>query len=109
MAIPLIAVALTGLLPERLLPAAGSRVVAVSSNGHRVGRINVGDLQSERGYRRMRAYSQSKLANLMFTYELQRRLALVRAERRDGGAADVAGRYRPAGPGRPVLRAGRRL
>jgi NAD(P)-dependent dehydrogenase (short-subunit alcohol dehydrogenase family) len=71
--------ALTGLLLERLLEIEGSRVVTVSSNGHRVGRINLGDLQSERGYRKMRAYSQSKLANLMFTYELQRRLAAAGA------------------------------
>jgi NAD(P)-dependent dehydrogenase (short-subunit alcohol dehydrogenase family) len=49
-------------------------VVTVSSNGHRDGRINFGDLQSERGYRRVAGYGQSKLANLMFTYELQRRL-----------------------------------
>jgi NAD(P)-dependent dehydrogenase (short-subunit alcohol dehydrogenase family) len=71
--------ALTGLLLDRLLPVAGSRVVTVSSNGHRVGRINFDDLQSEHGYRRMRAYSQSKLANLMFTFELQRRLVAAGA------------------------------
>jgi NAD(P)-dependent dehydrogenase (short-subunit alcohol dehydrogenase family) len=71
--------ALTGLVLDRLLAADGSRVVTVSSNGHRVGRINFDDLQSEHGYRRMRAYSQSKLANLMFTHELQRRLAAAGA------------------------------
>ena len=57
----------------------GSRVVTVSSNGHRTGRINFEDLQSQRRYRRMTAYAQSKLANLMFTYELQRRLAAAGA------------------------------
>jgi NAD(P)-dependent dehydrogenase (short-subunit alcohol dehydrogenase family) len=67
--------ALTGLVLDRLLATDGSRVVTVSSNGHRAGRINVDDLQSERHYRKMRAYGQSKLANLMFTYELQRKLA----------------------------------
>jgi NAD(P)-dependent dehydrogenase (short-subunit alcohol dehydrogenase family) len=49
-------------------------VVTVSSNGHRAAQINFDDLQSERGYRRAAGYGQSKLANLMFTYELQRRL-----------------------------------
>jgi NAD(P)-dependent dehydrogenase (short-subunit alcohol dehydrogenase family) len=67
--------ALTGLLLGAMLPVPGSRVVTVSSNGHRVGRIDFADLQSEQRYGRMTAYAQSKLANLMFTYELQRRLA----------------------------------
>ncbi|HEV3067855.1 MAG TPA: SDR family NAD(P)-dependent oxidoreductase [Streptosporangiaceae bacterium] len=66
--------ALTGLVLEAMLPVPGSRVVTVSSNGHRAGRINFADLQSERRYGRMTAYAQSKLANLMFTYELQRRM-----------------------------------
>jgi NAD(P)-dependent dehydrogenase (short-subunit alcohol dehydrogenase family) len=68
--------ALTGLVLPSLLDVPGSRVVTVSSNGHRAGRIRFDDLQWERhGYRRMGAYGQSKLANLLFTYELQRRLA----------------------------------
>jgi NAD(P)-dependent dehydrogenase (short-subunit alcohol dehydrogenase family) len=67
--------ALTGLLLDRLAGLPGARVVTVSSNGHREGRINFDDLQSQHGYRRIAAYGQSKLANLMFTYELQRRLA----------------------------------
>jgi NAD(P)-dependent dehydrogenase (short-subunit alcohol dehydrogenase family) len=71
--------ALTGLVLDRLLATGGSRVVTVSSNGHRAGRIDVDDLQSEHRYRKMRAYGQSKLANLMFTYELQRRLAAAGA------------------------------
>ena len=66
--------AFTGLVLKAMLPVAGARVVTVSSNGHRAGRINFADLQSERHYGRMTAYAQSKLANLMFTYELQRRL-----------------------------------
>ena len=72
--------ALTGLLLGRMLGRAASRVVTVSSNGHKSGRIDFDDLQSERRYRRMAAYYQSKLANLMFTYELQRRLAAARAQ-----------------------------
>src|SRR6476619_5318453 len=68
--------ALTGLLLEQMLPVPGSRVVTLSSLAHRIGaRINFGDLQGERSYRRVAAYSQSKLANLMFTYELARRLS----------------------------------
>jgi NAD(P)-dependent dehydrogenase (short-subunit alcohol dehydrogenase family) len=67
--------ALTGLLLDRLLGAPGSRVVAVSSTAHRSGRIRFDDLQWHRGYSAVGAYAQSKLANLLFTYELQRRLA----------------------------------
>ena len=64
--------ALTGLLLDRL--AAGARIVTVSSIGHLDGVIDFGDLQSERHYDPDQAYSQSKLANLLFTYELDRRL-----------------------------------
>jgi NAD(P)-dependent dehydrogenase (short-subunit alcohol dehydrogenase family) len=62
--------ALTGLLLERIR----DRVVTISSGAHRVGRMNFGDLQSERHYQRWMAYGQSKLANLLFMMELQRRL-----------------------------------
>ncbi|MGH3553565.1 MAG: oxidoreductase, partial [Mycobacterium sp.] len=68
--------ALTGLLLDNLLTVRGSRVVTVSSMGHRLrAAIHFDDLQSERSYDRVAAYGQSKLANLLFTYELQRRLA----------------------------------
>jgi len=68
--------ALTGLLLDLLLPVPGSRVVTVSSVGHRIrAEIHFDDLQWERSYNRVAAYGQSKLANLLFTYELQRRLA----------------------------------
>jgi NAD(P)-dependent dehydrogenase (short-subunit alcohol dehydrogenase family) len=67
--------ALTNLLLDRVVAASGSRVVTVSSVGHRFARgIRFDDLQWERSYSRIRAYGQSKLANLLFTYELQRRL-----------------------------------
>jgi NAD(P)-dependent dehydrogenase (short-subunit alcohol dehydrogenase family) len=68
--------ALTNLLLDRVLAAPGSRIVTVSSVGHRFARagIRFDDLQWERSYSRVGAYGQSKLANLMFTYELQRRL-----------------------------------
>ncbi len=71
--------ALTGLLLPNLLEVPGSRVVTVSSNGHRAGRINFDDLMWSRHYRKYAAYGQSKLANLMFTYELQRRLSAAKA------------------------------
>jgi NAD(P)-dependent dehydrogenase (short-subunit alcohol dehydrogenase family) len=71
--------ALTGLVLPSLLAVPGARVVTVSSNGHKMGRIHFDDLQWEHGYRRMGAYAQSKLANLLFTYELQRRLAAAAA------------------------------
>ena len=67
--------ALTGQLLDNLLPVEGSRVVTISSGAHRFGRMNFDDLQSERGYNRVTAYGQSKLANLLFTYELDRRLS----------------------------------
>ncbi len=93
--------ALTGLLLEQMLPVPGSRVVTVSSLAHRIrARINFDDLQSERSYSRVAAYSQSKLANLMFTYELQRRLSgagtTVAVAAHPGLAATELARYTPA-------------
>jgi NAD(P)-dependent dehydrogenase (short-subunit alcohol dehydrogenase family) len=64
--------ALTGLLLDRL--AAGARIVTVSSIGHLDGVMDFDDLQAERHYDPEQAYSQSKLANLLFTYELDRRM-----------------------------------
>lgn len=67
--------AFTGLLLDHLLPVEGSRVVTVASIAHNIqGDIHFDDLQWDRSYNRVAAYGQSKLANLMFTYELQRRL-----------------------------------
>jgi NAD(P)-dependent dehydrogenase (short-subunit alcohol dehydrogenase family) len=67
--------ALTGLLLDNLLATPQSRVVTVSSQGHRIlAAIHFDDLHWERSYNRAAAYGQSKLANLLFTYELQRRL-----------------------------------
>lgn len=66
--------ALTGLLLPALLAAPAPRVVNVSSNAHKMGRLHLDDLFFERSsYSRWRAYGQSKLANLLFTSELQRR------------------------------------
>jgi len=68
--------ALTGELLANLLPVPGSRVVTVSSVGHRIrAKIHFDDLNLDNNYNRVVAYGQSKLANLLFTYELARRLA----------------------------------
>jgi NAD(P)-dependent dehydrogenase (short-subunit alcohol dehydrogenase family) len=73
--------ALTGLLLDRLLDTSGARIVTVSSIGHRMGSgvMNFDDLMFTRGYQPWDAYYQSKLANLLFTYELQSRLAAAGA------------------------------
>jgi len=92
--------AFTGLLLDRVLATPGSRVVTVSSTAHRFVRgIRFDDLQWERDYSRARAYGQSKLANLMFTYELQRRLAgtnSIAVAAHPGGANTELGRNTPA-------------
>ena len=65
---------LTALLLDRLKASGPARIVTVSSGAHATGTINFGDLQGERRYSGQQAYSQSKLANVLFTYELSRRL-----------------------------------
>ena len=81
--------ALTGLLLNNMLNVEGSRVVAVASIAHNIrAKIDFDDLQWEsRRYDRVAAYGQSKLANLMFTYDLQRRLA---AAAKTNGAKTIA-------------------
>lgn len=77
--------ALTGLLLGVLAKTPGARIVNVSSLAHLGGKIDFDNLNGERSYNRTRAYNQSKLANLLFTLELQRRL-----ERVGAGAIAVA-------------------
>ncbi|MGW3955233.1 oxidoreductase [Streptomyces sp. NPDC004752] len=72
--------ALTGLLLPALLAAPGARVVTVSSMMHALANIDLGDLNSERRYRRWIAYARSKTANLLFTHELARRLTATGAD-----------------------------
>ncbi len=71
--------AMTGLLFDLLASTAGARVVNVSSNGHRMGKMDFNNFIYEdgRGYSRFGAYGRSKLANLLFTYELDRRFKMV--------------------------------
>lgn len=66
---------LTSLLAELLIASAPARVVTVSSGAQSMGKIDFDDLMGERKYSGSTAYNQSKLANVMFTYELARRLA----------------------------------
>lgn len=93
----------TGLLVDGVLATEGSRIVTVSSVGHRIrSRIDFDDLNAEQGYNRIAAYGRSKLANLLFTYELQRRLAAagsstVALAAHPGGSDTELGRHLPAG------------
>jgi NAD(P)-dependent dehydrogenase (short-subunit alcohol dehydrogenase family) len=66
--------ALTGLMMPLLMQSPAARVVTLSSTAHRIARMDVGNLRAERGYRATQAYAMSKLGNLLFAYELQRRL-----------------------------------
>ena len=71
--------ALTGKLLDMLLNTPGSRVVTVSSGVHQVGKIHFDDLMGRQHYTKRDAYAQSKLANLLFAYELDRRLKAIDA------------------------------
>jgi NAD(P)-dependent dehydrogenase (short-subunit alcohol dehydrogenase family) len=83
-------------LLDHVLAAPGSRVVTVSSTGHRlIDAIRFDDIQWERSYNRFRAYGQSKLANLLFTYELQRRLQ---------GTNTIAAAAHPGGSNTELMR-----
>ncbi|WP_410870173.1 oxidoreductase [Nocardia sp. A7] len=73
--------AFTGLLLDRIAPVPGARIVSVSSLAHKTATLALDDLDfTRRKYRHLAVYGQSKLANIMFTYELQRRLAEAGAE-----------------------------
>ncbi len=95
--------AFTGLVLGRMSGVAGSRVVTVSSIGHRIlSKIDFDDLQAEQRYSRVAAYGRSKLANLLFTYELERRLRAAGTETaalaaHPGGSDTELGRHIPAG------------
>lgn len=66
--------ALTGLLLDLLVETKDSRVITLSSIAHRMGKIDFNDIMLEKNYSGMQAYGNSKLANLLFAYEFQRRL-----------------------------------
>ena len=89
--------ALTGLLLDRVLASDAGRIVAVSSKTHRSGRIAFDDLQLETGFTQAAAYTQSKLAQLMAMFELQRRLEAV-------GSRAIALAAHPGGSRTSILR-----
>ena len=95
--------ALTGRLLPLLLAAPAARVVTVSSGAHRLGSIAFDDLMGERSYRRWGAYGQSKLANLLFTRELDRRFGdrLTAVAAHPGYAAT----HLQTGQGQPLMEA----
>lgn len=76
--------ALTGLLIDKVRATPGSRVVAVSSNAHKGGSIDFDDINAEKSYSRVGRYNMSKLANLLFLHELQRRMVAA------GGSDTIA-------------------
>jgi NAD(P)-dependent dehydrogenase (short-subunit alcohol dehydrogenase family) len=94
--------ALTGLLLDLMLPVDGSRIVTVSSGAHKFkSTIDLADLAGTDGYNRTAAYARSKVANLLFTYELQRRLVTAGAPTialaaHPGGSNTELGRNAPA-------------
>lgn len=91
--------ALTGLLLDRIINTPKARIVTVSSSAHRMGgKIDFDNLNAEKGYKKYAAYSQSKLANLLFTYELQRRfetnqIDAIAVAAHPGGASTNLQRY----------------
>ncbi|KKC00021.1 oxidoreductase [Mycolicibacter arupensis] len=89
--------ALTGLLLDQVLASPAGRIIAVSSKTHRSGVIAFEDLQSQQSFAPTRAYTQSKLAQLMATYELQRRLERA-------GSAAIALAAHPGGTRTSILR-----
>lgn len=90
--------ALTGRLLHKFKDQAGSRVVNVSSLAHRSGSIEYNDIHSDKSYNRLARYSMSKFANILFTYELHRRLTAAGSETlsvacHPGGSATELGRH----------------
>ena len=79
------------------MASAPARVVTVSSGAQAMGRIDFDDLQGERDYNGQRAYNQSKLANVMFTYELARRLEGTGVTANGAAPRRGAHRLRPRG------------
>lgn len=92
--------ALTGLLLDMIADREGGRIVSVSSVAHRNGEMHFDDLNAERSYSKIGRYAQSKLANLLFTFELERRLRAgghraIALACHPGGAMTELSRYLP--------------
>lgn len=93
--------ALTGLLIDKVLETPGARIVSTSSIGHRPGDIYFNDIDAERSYSPQYRYFQSKLANLLFAYELERKLRqldtdVISVACHPGAADTELSRYLPA-------------
>jgi retinol dehydrogenase 14 len=88
---------LTHLLLDLLLASAPARIVNVSSAAHKIGRIDFSDLQSERDFQGLRAYAGSKLENVLFTYELARRLKASGATGAIGAGGVTVNSVHPGG------------
>ncbi|MFE3830306.1 oxidoreductase [Streptomyces sp. NPDC059092] len=106
--------ALTGLLLPVLGASGPSRVVSVSSLAHRIGGMDFGNLAGERGYRKWPAYGQAKLANLLFTAELERRSRLTGRDihalaAHPGLSATELGQAGPLMAGKPLAAKAERL
>ncbi len=92
--------ALTGHLLPKLKDQPGARVINVSSGAHKSGHIDYDDLHAEKSYSRIKRYSMSKFANILFMYELQRRLEkagspAISVACHPGGANTDLGRHLP--------------
>lgn len=92
--------ALTGQLLHMLKDQSDARIVNVSSLAHRNGKIDYNDIHAEKSYNRMARYGMSKFANILFTYELQRKLkkadsSAISVACHPGGSATELGRYLP--------------
>lgn len=101
--------AFTGLVLGAVLASDAGRVVTVGSNGHRMGKLDFDDLAYAQGYKPLRGYGRSKLANLMFCYELDRRLTAAGHPTRSvaahpGGANTDAGGFGGDSPVRQRLK-----
>lgn len=93
--------ALTGLLIDKVLETQGARIISTSSLGHRPGDIYFDDIDADKSYNAQYRYFQSKLANLLFAYELERRLRkfdtdVISVACHPGGADTELSRYLPA-------------
>jgi NAD(P)-dependent dehydrogenase (short-subunit alcohol dehydrogenase family) len=100
--------ALTGLLLPLLINQRQARVVTVASTAHKPGSINFDDIMHERRYSKFKVYSDSKVANLLFAFELQRRLSAIDSPLISVAAHPGTARtnlLKPGTEGNPVLRA----
>ncbi len=100
---------LTHELRDLLVASDSARIISVSSGAHQMARINFDDLQGEQNYSGWRAYSQSKLANILFTIELARQLAGTRVTANALHPGFVASNFGMSGTQSPIMSIGMRV